>query len=249
MVERFRSKNMDIPVIVSKDRLSAAKACSFNDEIYYNLAETGEGFSEAPDGEDENREIPGKCLYGDTHPEVEKHKKIAILDDAFSALNIKKNRNIILIDDTVDIFAQYVIPAGILREPVSVLKYADVVIINKCSPGLRKNISGYLEAGIRRYNRSCPVFYSYYKPKGLLNYFGDAVRTEALEALKGKKIIAFCAIGNPGYFYDNLEGCGALVDISLEFEDHHDYTEKDVRNIMAALDKDSGYVAVSNLKD
>lgn len=237
---------MSIPVIVSADRAAAARVCSGNDEIYidYNLAE-----EEDIDGlEAENNTLNGKCLYRDTHPEFEKRKKITILDDGFSALDLKKDLNIVLIDATTDIFKQDVVPAGILREPLSALKYADIIIVNKCSPEMKRTIGEYMEASIKRYNRSCQVFYSYYKPVRLLTAYKNRAHSD-LEILNGKKIVAFCGIGNPGYFYHNLSECGASVSRAFEFEDHHEYTYRDIKGIRFALDEMPGAIAVSTVKD
>jgi tetraacyldisaccharide 4'-kinase len=226
--------------------LAAAKICLNNDEIYYNLAENTLNNTNNISFEDAG--VSGKCAYKDVHDEFDKNKKIAILDDGFTALNIKKNINIILIDANVDIFIQNVIPAGILREPLSVLKYADIVVINKCSPELLKSSPSFkedMETRIRKYNKRCPIFYSYYKPENLISGY-TAI---PCAGLKGKKAIAVSAIGNPDYFYENLINCGAEVDYKIEFQDHYEYKEKDINDIKKLLDKNEGCIVITTLKD
>lgn len=266
LIERFKSKKFRIPVIVSKNRLSAAEVCSNNDDIYYNLAENFAAFDTAEAGpatnpvaenisehsglpyEDIN--ISGKCLYKDIHGEYENNKKIAILDDGFSALNIKKNLNIVLIDNTINIFGQNVIPAGILREPLSVLKYADIIVINKCDKEiLKKPLNLNIEKKIRKYNALCPVFYSYYEPAGIFNDIEFKEQNLTSGGLRGKRAVTVCAIGNPGYFYDNLISCGVLIEQKLEFEDHYDYSEKDMENIKKISDAGKDYLIITTLKD
>ncbi|MFW0884198.1 tetraacyldisaccharide 4'-kinase [Candidatus Acidulodesulfobacterium sp. H_13] len=249
---------MRIPVIISKNRLSAAKVCSDNDDIYYNLAEdTRTSFDSLSDDDNtkieaktdiEDMNISGKCMYKDVYGEYEKHKKVAIIDDGFSALNIKKNLNIVLIDNTVDIFRQNVIPAGILREPLSVLKHADVIVVNKCDEGILKKPFS-IDKKIRKYNASCPLFYSRYKPTGIFNDYKNTGENINLKGLKNRKIITVCAIGNPDYFYDNLMGCGALIGHKLEFEDHCDYSKKDMESIKDLFDNHKDYLIITTLKD
>jgi tetraacyldisaccharide 4'-kinase len=243
-------------VIVSKNRLSAAEICSNNDDIYYNLAEstTIAGRAENHPGHSglpsEDINISGVCLYKDVRGEYENNKKIAILDDGFSALNIKKNLNIVLIDNTLNVFGQNVIPAGILREPLSVLKYADAIVINKCDKEiLKKPLNLNIEKEIRKYNALCPLFYSYYEPAGILNDNENGERSLTLGGLNGKRAVTVCAIGNPGYFYDNLISSGIVIDRKIEFEDHHDYSEKDMKNIKDIMDAGKDYPVITTLKD
>ncbi|MGC8554715.1 MAG: tetraacyldisaccharide 4'-kinase [Candidatus Acidulodesulfobacterium sp.] len=265
LIEKFKSKKIDIPVIVSKNRLAAAKTCLNNDEIYYNLAEMEWKVDEnmlytdtqhAENNEiipDETIDITYKCAYKDVHDEFDGNKRIAILDDGFTALNIKKNINIILIDANIDIFIQNVIPAGILREPLSALKYADIIVINKCRPELLEDKSSFktgIENKLKKYNKNCPIFYSYYKPNKLISH-KNVLYAEDLKELKAKgaKILAVCAIGNSGYFYENLNDCGAAADYKMEFADHYEYNESDFKNIAKILNSDDKYIAVTTLKD
>ena len=256
LIEKFWSEKINIPVIVSKNRFSAAKICLNNNEIYYNLAETaadiihgsGEGINGVSVPVPDDIEISGKCAYQGVRNEFGRSKKIAILDDGFTALNVKKNINIVLIDANIDIFMQNVIPAGILREPLSALKYADIIVINKCRPELLENPSGFkneAEIKIKKYNKNCPVFYSYYKPDKLVS------RNNAIPCadLKGKKAVAVCAIGNPDYFYENLSNCGAEIDYKMEFRDHYEYAETDIKNLEGVMAQNKEYIAIATLKD
>ena len=241
---------------MSKNRLSAAKICLNNNEIYYNLAETGadifygneEEINAASVPVTDDIEISGKCAYKDVHEEFDRSKKIAILDDGFTALNVKKNINIVLIDANIDIFMQNVIPAGILREPLSALKYADIIVINKCKPELLANPSEFkndAEIKIKKYNKNCPVFYSYYKPDKLVSG-NNAI---PCADLKGKKAVAVCAIGNPDYFYENLVGCGAEIDYKMEFLDHYEYAETDIKKLERIMAQNKEYIVITTLKD
>ena len=237
-----------------------------NNEIISNETEAESGLGTAEAGaETETIDITYKCAYKDVHDEFDGNKRIAVLDDGFTALNIKKNVNIILIDANIDIFIQNVIPAGILREPLSALKYADIIVINKCRPELLENQqslnqlslnqqSSSFKAGIenklKKYNKNCPIFYSYYKPNKLVSQ-KNVLPVEDLKALKAKggKILAVCAIGNSDYFYENLNGCGAAADYKIEFTDHYEYTENDFKDIANILNSDDKYIAVTTLKD
>ena len=254
-------------MIVSKNRMSAAKICSQESNIYYNLAERLNGFSDI-DSTKWASETTGSsaslsndinfsdhCLYKDVCDKYEEYKKIVVLDDGFSALNIKKNLNIVLIDRTTNIFKQNVIPAGVLREPLTVLKYADVIVITKSSGHVDtgdtiKITDKSLEKNIKRFNKSCPIFYSCYKPVNLLGA-GGGKKSLSLNSISGEQIqiLTVCAIGNPGYFYDNLTSCGIKIDRKFEFEDHHEYSEEDINCFKNSLNLNNPYIIITTLKD
>ncbi len=232
---------------------SDATRAKNNEIIPDETAESGLGTGAETKTETETIDLTYKCAYKDVHDEFDGNKRIAILDDGFTALNIKKNINVILIDANIDIFIQNIIPAGILREPLSALKYADIIVINKCRPELLENQSSFkagIENKLKKYNKNCPIFYSYYKPNKLISQ-KNVLPVEDLKALKAKggKILAVCAIGNSDYFYENLTDCGAPADYKMEFADHYEYTENDFKDIANILNSDDKYIAVTTLKD
>ena len=202
---------------------------------------------------DAGHNFSGHCLYKDVHDKYEEYKKIAVLDDGVTALNIKKNLNIVLIDRTKDIFNQNVIPAGVLREPLAALKYADIIIITKNTEqtgDIAKIAVQNLEKDIRKFNKSCPIFYSYYKPVNLLGG-GGAQKPLSFDSLKDNQmqILTVCAIGNPDYFYDNLISCGIKIGGKFEFEDHHRYAEQDLILLKSAVNLNNPYIIITTLKD
>ena len=57
--------------------------------------------------------------------------------------------------------------------------------------------------------------------------------------MKGKRVMAVSAIGNPASFEQTLANLGAVVVESLRFPDHHDYTEQemlDAANLAVQMD-------------
>ncbi len=69
------------------------------------------------------------------------------------------------------------------------------------------------------------------------------------EDLKGKKSIAVCAVGNPDYFYENLINCGAAIDYKMEFRDHYEYAETDMKNLESLMAQNKEYITITTLKD
>ncbi|MHB1679405.1 MAG: tetraacyldisaccharide 4'-kinase [bacterium] len=323
LIEKFKSLNQEIPVVISKNRYKASKVC-LQEDIYVNLQDIYDNYNKIKNDENLNcekednnnddkknidnvvinenininnigeaNEINGKifsnfndydyndaininginktgndnetknidkirnnkdvknndidiknnneteidflshCAYGETHDKYEKYKRVCIIDDGFTALNIKKDLNIVLIDGTKNLFKQFVIPAGILREPMSSIKYSNCVIISKT---VKSN--PLLEAEIKKYNNSCPIFYSYYAPTGIKGGMGgkETISFRNISGKKAKKAIIISGIGNPEYFYSNIKSCGFEIVYNFEYNDHYKYKDKDLLNIKIKLD-------------
>jgi len=83
------------------------------------------------------------------------------------------------------------------------------------------------EKTIRRYNSKVPVVVGRHQPRDLISLQGD--QTLPLDALKGKSVVAFCAIADPASFAATLKALGARVMETLAFPDHHWYSPADLR--------------------
>ena len=110
---------------------------------------------------------------------------VAILDDGFQDFSVKKNLSIICFNEKQWIGNGLTIPSGPLRESLSSLKRANLVIIN----GNKNNV---IESKILKKNKTIKIFYSKYDP---LN----------IDVLKNKNVIAFAGIGNPENFFNLLK--------------------------------------------
>jgi tetraacyldisaccharide-1-P 4'-kinase len=69
------------------------------------------------------------------------------------------------------------------------------------------------------------VFHSHYEALGLV---GPGGHEEQMSTVKGMKVLALSAIGNPGYFSSLLKKNGLEVVKELSYPDHHSYSSKDL---------------------
>jgi len=70
-------------------------------------------------------------------------------------------------------------------------------------------------------------------------YKGVRPETVALDALKGQRVLAFSAIGNPSSFEQTITDIGVELLDSVRYPDHHDYTMAEMQYIMQkAVDKE-----------
>lgn len=148
-----------------------------------------------------------------------------LLDDGYQHLSLHRDINILLIDSHIGFGDHHLLPRGILREPLSYLRRADLVLFTKIED---PEISLPLEKKIHKIHPSSQVFHSHYEPVSLV---GPQEEQEELHSLKGKKILALSGIANSNYFASLLRRCGMEIVREAIFPDHHLYTTKDLPSI------------------
>jgi tetraacyldisaccharide 4'-kinase len=67
-------------------------------------------------------------------------------------------------------------------------------------------------------------------------------------ALDGRKVLAFAGIGRPEKFFGSLRACGAVVEITHSFPDHHRYTAAELATLRQEAEA-RGLQAVTTEKD
>ena len=74
-------------------------------------------------------------------------------------------------------------------------------------------------------------------PSGLVNSRGQ---TQPLDVLRGRRVAAFCGLGNPAGFRRTLESTGCEIVVWREFPDHHAYLADRLRRIRTRRGKCCG---------
>ena len=151
-----------------------------------------------------------------------------VLDDGFQHLKLARDLNIALIDATDPFGGGRVLPSGRLREPLSALKRADVIVITRSV----QSPSPAIEAVLRRYT-SGPIFYAATRLQGVLRIPRLDVPLRE-EDWKKARFLAFCGIGNPAAFFDDLRQWGFQVAGERSFGDHHSYTQAEAADLEQA---------------
>ncbi|MEW6714545.1 MAG: tetraacyldisaccharide 4'-kinase [Nitrospirota bacterium] len=149
---------------------------------------------------------------------------IFILDDGFQHWSLHRDKDIVLIDATNPFDNGKLFPEGKLREPLSALKRADIVVLSKTDMADKKRISACISK-IKRYNADVPIYASSHKPAALINASGKA---ESIDKLKERRVYAFSGIANPSHFEILLRSMGAEIVRSNRFRDHHHYPQSDI---------------------
>jgi tetraacyldisaccharide 4'-kinase len=141
---------------------------------------------------------------------------VIVMDDGFQNPSLIKDLALVVVEAGRGIGNGLVFPAGPLRAPlVRQIQHADALVVLGEGRG---------EAGVRVAARAgLPV----------LRAHTDPVRRRGL---KRKPYLAFAGIANPGKFYSTLAGAGATIGLTMDFPDHHPFSDPDCAAILAAAE-------------
>jgi tetraacyldisaccharide 4'-kinase len=159
-----------------------------------------------------------------------------VLDDGFQHLRLERDLNIVTIDATNPWGGGHLLPYGRLREPLSGLRRADIIVLTRID---QANNADHLRDEIRRLAGDVPIFYS-------------RMRTSRLTSLGGSSeplvppMAAFCAVGNPRSFFNALS---QEVVLERTFADHHRYSQSDIDSLIEAAKQAGANSLMTTAKD
>jgi tetraacyldisaccharide 4'-kinase len=171
--------------------------------------------------------------------------KVLIMDDGFQHRRLARDLDIVAIDATRPFGYGKLLPAGFLREPVSSLKRAGAVIITRCDQVAETQLSE-LEKKLRAINPDMVIAKSIHAPAYVKSKDN---KENSIEWLKGKKVFAFCGIGNPGAFFNTIKDIGAELIGSNAFDDHYHYTDACLTEISDQAEESGADLILTTQKD
>lgn len=170
--------------------------------------------------------------------------QVVILDDGFQYLKLARDIDIVTVDATRPFGLNHVLPRGYLREPLSVLNCADLILLTRVDQcdGL-----GSVRDRLTQIAPSVPVFESIHKPRSLRSL--DTDQEIELDAVEGKNILAVCGIANPLSFAETLRSLGAAKVDLVSFPDHHEYPPSSIEMIRRRAAELGADIIVTTEKD
>ena len=171
-----------------------------------------------------------------------------VLDDAFQHRKVKRDTDIVLIDATNPFGNGKTLPFGILREPLTNLKRADLIVITRAN--LAKDIAN-LKSQIKQHNPTCPIYVAENRISNLteLKDFHASQKTQDSGLRTQVKAFAFCALGNPNNFYEQLRQENFDLTATRDFPDHHFYTPRDIAEITEKAQAVGAEILLTTAKD
>ena len=149
---------------------------------------------------------------------------VLILDDGFQHMRLARDVDIVLIDALNPFGECEVVPLGRLREPMKALSRASIFIITRAA---QSQALPAIEARLRQYNPWAPIFRSSVAPREWVEVGSNARYPP--DRLPFERTMAFCGIGNPQSFWRTLANLRIKPFESLEYDDHHSYTPREIR--------------------
>ena len=152
-----------------------------------------------------------------------------ILDDGMQQWRIKKDLEIVTISSAQGFGNQHMLPRGVLRQPLSSLREADIFVLTKTDlSGSLTGIKGYLS----KVNPQALIVESVHEALGFY-VINNPDEIFSLNHLKGKGVVLFSGIGDPDSFSKLIANLGINIGLDLIFGDHHNYSDEDLANIVS----------------
>ncbi len=162
---------------------------------------------------------------------LDEKPEVVLLDDAYQHRYVKPGLSILVIDYHRPPWADFCLPTGNLREPISGLKRADIILVNKCPDNLNKVEADHLRKKLKPASHQ-QVFFSaiqYEEPHCLGNTNNKLSFRDKL-ADNGDVLVAVAGIGNPLPFFESLRQYRVPLK-TLSFRDHHNFDQTDLQKI------------------
>ena len=170
-----------------------------------------------------------------------------VLDDGFQHRRLARDLDIVAVDATDPLGCGFLVPRGLLREPLHGLARADAVVLTRCSLVDATRRAAIRDALARQAGGLPPVWAeATHRPVGLRQAGGQ---TQPLHSLHGQRIVACAGIGNPDAFRRSLETLGADVLAFRAFPDHHAYSPKEIDELGLWAAREQATTIVTTLKD
>lgn len=164
---------------------------------------------------------------------------IFLLDDGFQHLGLSRDLDILMLDGSVKLKEEWLLPAGALREPISACRRADILIVT------RKTERPEIEA---QDSHQFSIFYAHTRLHGF-RISGNHEVPSYLSEIGPGPFFAFCGIGNPEAFWNDLARWHVPLAGQRRFRDHRRYTEADVRRLEQAAEQAGAKAFITTEKD
>ncbi len=158
---------------------------------------------------------------------AEYNAKFLIMDDGFQHRKLARDVDIVAIDATEPFGREKLLPAGFLREPVSSLKRADAVVITRINQAQPEKIEE-IKKRIYSLNPNIVFAAAIHKPVCAMLMKDEQI---SIDELAGKRLYAFCGIGNPDAFFQILAELALNIVGTKVYNDHHRFSESDITAI------------------
>lgn len=187
-------------------------------------------------GKDRTKAIQLLCK---TFPDLD----VVILDDSFQHLKVKHDLDFVIINEWLRFGNGFVLPSGILREPMTALNNADILIINRINE--TGEIDKKLCHQLKPYTQ--PLFQGRYETIQVYDFIGNEI---AVDKIVGDRVLMISGVGNPNGFDASVRALKLNIIGGILFQDHYEYADKAQRErILKSLHEKEAKWIITTEKD
>ncbi|CAN5499470.1 tetraacyldisaccharide 4'-kinase [soil metagenome] len=165
---------------------------------------------------------------------------VIILDDGFQHRSIYRDLDVVLVNEAT-IADQRLLPEGRLREPLSSLERADVVLLTQ---------NGVSESDVRPFMRADALVVRTHTE--IRNAYSLASLANVQQSVELRdRVIAVTAIANPERFHASLQALSGTTTMvrHMALQDHHRFRKRDVMMMINLARKENVRMVVTTEKD
>jgi tetraacyldisaccharide 4'-kinase len=179
------------------------------------------------------------------HQAIARDADVLVMDDGFQHRRLRRQLDIVLIDALCPLGFERCLPRGLLREPPSALADADAIVITR-SNAIDASRRQALADRLGDLAPQASLHEAIHEPVGLVDESG---RCRPLDDLAGRRVLAFCGLGNPEAFFHSLRDVGAELTGRRAFDDHTPYTPAMLTGLVTEAGRSKAELLVTTQKD
>ncbi|MGM0549312.1 MAG: tetraacyldisaccharide 4'-kinase [Bacillota bacterium] len=230
------AKEVEEPFLIKDSKNLYAGAAQAGDELFM-LARKSENLIF----------IRSANRYQGTKLAVAQGADLVLLDDGFQHYQLKRKLDIVIIDAENPFSNKKVLPAGLLREPFTALKRADLFLLNR-SENVDFSRVNELKNSLNKFNpQNKGVFRAETQLESCVSVASQT--EEKIDFLKEKKVFAFSGIGSPEAFQKSIETAGAKLVSYKIFKDHYNYQKEDLLTLLDQYSASQADLILTTEKD
>lgn len=167
---------------------------------------------------------------------------LILIDDGFQHFQLARDLEIVTYDAAVKKRLLKPFPAGLLREPLSALKKADIIVLTRTK--FARDINKLMKK-MNRINRKADIYRAQFNATHVIG----KEQSLPVKYLEDKHVLLFAGIGNFKSLKKQVFAMCADLDEALELSDHQVYTKEKLSEIKALADDHDSDLILTTGKD
>ena len=171
---------------------------------------------------------------------------VIVLDDGLQYWQLHRDLDIVVLSARRPFGSGFVLPMGDLREPISGLRRAGLVLLTGAASIPEDRLAS-VRAAVSRLAPGVPVFAANHEPVSIRNV--ETGVEQDVTWMADRKVFAFCGIGQPESFLNSLHSLRPSLVGNTTFPDHYRLSDADITAIIDGANVCGAEAIVTTEKD